>query len=334
MKKQLAFLLILIYSFIHSALAQVPKKVVVEHFTNTVCSICASKNPGFYTNYNNQTGVIHLAVHPSAPYSSCILNQHNVPENDARTNYYGVYGSTPRLVIQGVVIPSSANYSSPSLFSPYLGQTSPASIHITQSKFGSDSIRVSVVVKTEAPHSLGNLKLFVALAEDTIFYASPNGETKHFDVFRKSLSGATGITVNLPTTVGDSIVYTMSSPAHFAWNFSRIFSLVILQDAATKAVIQSEAVSPEANINTGISETSNEHSLISVYCSQQTLIVKQEKETNAQLTLMDISGRILLTQSISSTNNTIPLYSIAPGIYVYTIHARDGFLKSGKVVIN
>ena len=30
--------------------AQTSKKMLVEHFTNTKCSICASLNPGFYAN--------------------------------------------------------------------------------------------------------------------------------------------------------------------------------------------------------------------------------------------------------------------------------------------
>ena len=149
-KTVLLFTLIFLSQLSYS---QVPKKVVVEHFTNTKCSVCASRNPGFYTNYYAQTGVIHLAVHPSSPYSACVLSQHNAAENDARTNYYGIYGSTPRLVIQGVVISSGANYSSASIFTPYLGQQSPASIKIVQSKYGNDSIRSRIVIKTEATHS-------------------------------------------------------------------------------------------------------------------------------------------------------------------------------------
>jgi len=80
--------------------AQVQKNVVVEHFTNTRCGICASRNPGFFTNLNNNPDVIHLAIHPSSPYSSCVFNQHNSVDNDDRTNYYGIYGGTPRLVVQ------------------------------------------------------------------------------------------------------------------------------------------------------------------------------------------------------------------------------------------
>ena len=110
MKKTFSLSAIAILFFCQLAFSQVPKKAVVEHFTNTNCSVCASRNPGFYTNLNMQTGVLNLAVHPSSPYPNCLLYQQNATANDARTNYYGIYGSTPRLVINGNVISSAANY--------------------------------------------------------------------------------------------------------------------------------------------------------------------------------------------------------------------------------
>ena len=121
MKKIFSILTALV-AFNQCAMAQVPKKVIVEHFTNTKCSVCASRNPGFYTNLNAQSGVIHLAIHPSSPYAACVLSMHNPVENDGRTNYYSIYGGTPRLVIQGTVISSSADYSMSSIFAPYLAQ--------------------------------------------------------------------------------------------------------------------------------------------------------------------------------------------------------------------
>tara|TARA_B110000285_G_C15096412_1_gene602244 strand:+ start:1583 stop:1825 length:243 start_codon:yes stop_codon:yes gene_type:complete len=78
----------------------VVKKVLVEHFTYTRCSVCASRNTGFITNLNAQSDVVHISYHPSSPYSNCQFNQYNLQENDDRTKYYGVFGSTPRLVIQ------------------------------------------------------------------------------------------------------------------------------------------------------------------------------------------------------------------------------------------
>lgn len=322
-----------IYSVAYS---QVAKKVVVEHFTNTKCSICASKNPGFYTNLNNQPGLIHLAIHPSSPYSACVFSQHNVTENDGRTNYYNIYGGTPRLVIQGVVISGSANYNAASMFTPYLGQTSPASIKILQSKYGNDSIRSTIVIKTEAAHSLGNLKLFVALAEDTINYTGSNGEPRHYDVFRKSLTGATGVSVNLPVNIGDSVVYSMSSASNVAWNFSRIRTIAILQEATSKAVVQSESVLANSNnLTTGIYSLSAHDPGVTAFAFDNSIVVKQANyKENTAITVYDITGKVLISKTLTSAQETVSLPNISAGLYLYIIMSKESVIKTGKVIIN
>lgn len=321
--------------FSHLAFSQVPKKVMVEHFTNTRCSFCASRNPGFYTNYNGQSGALHLAIHPSSPYSSCLLSQHNPSENDGRTNYYGIYGSTPRLVIQGAVIPASANYASASIFSPYLGQTSPASIKIKQYKFGNDSIRSRIVIKTEALHNLGALRLFVALAEDTLNYTGPNGEPQHYDVFRKSLTGTSGISVTLPANIGDSVVYIKSSPANSAWNFSRLFTLAVLQETASKTVIQAESVPASTNnLITNIREIQVLGSAITVYAAQKKLYVNQTSSVkNLTLTIYDVNGKEIAKRSIESATSETDLSSFDSGIYFYRISSSQEYIKSGKFTL-
>ena len=89
-KNFLAFVLLFVSV---AGFSQSPKQVVIEHFTNTKCSICASRNPGFYSVLANYPQVIHIAYHPSAPYQNCYFNLQNKPENDARTNYYNTYAT-------------------------------------------------------------------------------------------------------------------------------------------------------------------------------------------------------------------------------------------------
>jgi hypothetical protein len=313
--------------------AQVPRKVVVEHFTNTLCSVCASRNPGFYTNYSNQPNTIHLSVHPSSPYSSCVLNQHNIAGNDGRTNYYSIYGSTPRLVIQGDVIAPSANYSSATLFSTYLNQTSPASIRIEQTKFANDSIRATIILKTEAAHNLGNLQLYVALAEDTIFYNAPNGESEHYDVFRKAMTGVTGLAVTLPVNVGDSIVYTFSSPANQVWNFSRINTFAILQETTSKAVVQAQSYPSQINsAPTSLPEMNAEFG--SIYSNGIELAVRQNTFAPGRVvTLFDLAGRTVYTQQLNSEIEYIALPE-TQGLYLYVITENNKLLAKGKAVKN
>lgn len=242
----LSLLTFLLFGYAPSANAQVPKKVVVEHFTNTLCGICAFKNPAFFGNLAGNPDVLHLSVHPSSPYPTCILNLHQPSENDARVNYYGLYGSTPRFVINGDNISPAADLSSPSLFSPFTGQTSPVSLDIEQLNYGADSIVVTVTVNTVAANSLGSLRLFVALAEDTIFYAAPNGENEHLNVFRKALSAPEGLSLTLPP-VGSSASYTFSAPVSPVWDLSRIFTMAILQEAGSKDLVQAEKGTESCN---------------------------------------------------------------------------------------
>lgn len=221
-----------------TAFAQVPRKIVVEHFTNTVCGICAFRNPPFYVNLANQGDALHIAYHPSAPYSSCILNQHNVAGNDDRTLYYNTYGSTPDFFFQGVF--TIGDVSLPTVFDPYEGMTSPATIRIVQTAIETDSINVRVVVETNSTHSLAPQRLYVALVEDTVFYNAPNGENEHYDVFRTALTPASGISAILPATVGDSLNLDVTVATRPDWDLDRMYAIAILQDATTKAVEQSE----------------------------------------------------------------------------------------------
>ena len=222
--KYLYLVLFLILCYNNNTEAQVPRKVFVEHFTNTLCSFCASRNPGFYSDLNNQNDVIHLSIHSGTPYTQCLLYQQNASPSDARRFYYGITG-TPALVMNGLSIPTSSNYNQASLFTPFQSQTSPISIRMEQQKYGSDSIQVRVIVKTEASHSLGTEQLWVGLAEDTVFYAGPNGEGQHYDVYRANLGF---VPINIPAAVGDSLVYMYTAFSTINWDFDRIFAFAMI----------------------------------------------------------------------------------------------------------
>ncbi len=221
--------------------AQVPKTIMVEHFTNTRCGICGSRNPSFISYLNTRTDVLHMSVHPSRPYSTCELNKHNTTENDDRTKFYsGVFGSTPRIVLSGQVIAANVNYASMSTYAPYTAQMSPVSISIDPIEYAqaTDSLTFRVVLHTESTHSLGNLSLFLAVTEDTVFYNAPNGESRHYNVFRKSATAVTGDPAMAASMVGDSTVYVYRMKYNADWDFKRINATVIVQETATKEVVQ------------------------------------------------------------------------------------------------
>ena len=181
--------------------------------------------------------MIHLAIHPSSPYSNCVLSQHNSLENDARTNYYNIYGATPRIVVQGTSIPATTNYGDASIFTSQSGQMSPFTVRTSLDVNGGQVI-ITVVVKTEAIHSFTDLKLFTAIAEDTVFYNAPNGENEHYNVFRESVFETEGKTITPSMMVGDSVMFTESIALDMVWDVNRISSISILQESGNKAVVQ------------------------------------------------------------------------------------------------
>jgi hypothetical protein len=313
-------------------IAQVPKKTIVEHFTNTKCSVCASRNPGFYSNLNNQSGVLHLAIHPSSPYSACLLYNQNAAENDARTNYYGVYGGTPRLIINGSVISSGANYADNALFTPYLQQLSPASIKISQIKYGADSIRSRVVIKTVASHTLGGLSLFVVLAEDTLNYTGSNGETKHYDVFRKSLGSTSGISVTLPSVIGDSVVFSGKATVQSFWNFSRINTMVILQETNTKALVQS-AKYKATTLSTGAEEISLVPEL-TVYPNPGKGVFYLSSDIIGQIEVRNGLGQLVFTQQNWKETDTLNLTGNSEGLYFLTVTDKNGLRAKSKLILS
>lgn len=317
---------------IHSeGYAQAEKTIVVEHFTNTRCSICASRNPGFYNNLNNQPNILHLAIHPSSPYSNCLLNKHNTTENDGRTNFYGVYGATPRLVIQGEVISPSADYASSTLFTPYKSQVSPLLLTVSLAEKENDSLTTTIIVKTVAAHSLGALSLFAAATEKQINYAAPNGEQVHYDVFRRSYFEVTGKTFTPATTVGDSVVLTGTLAKNAAWVISNIYTMVIVSETENKRVVQA-ARSNTLSISSGLSEKKLLDATVYPVPAGDYLEVTVAGGFKGEAVLYDLQGRTVQKQPYEP-GQRIPVEDLSPGIYQLHLTGNSGVVVK-KILIN
>lgn len=305
-----------------STFAQAPKNVIVEHFTNTKCSICANKNPGFYSNLSNNPEILHIAYHPSSPYSSCLLNNHNVAENDGRANYYGVYGSTPKFLIQGELKSTSTNMSNSSVFTPYTGQVSDVNLRFIQSERSGSTVNIQLSIKAEASNTLGNQFLYMALVEDTIFYNSPNGESEHYDVFRLALTADTGDFVNVPATNGDSIIITTSATVHQDWDMDRMYPIAILQQSNFDIIQANKGahISTSSSINNTVKANQ-----IEVYPNPSNGKL-YFSETLQNITVYNIHGIELVSQK---NTNSIDLMNLDRGMYL--IQINENLLK--KVVL-
>jgi hypothetical protein len=321
MKKILSATLILSLSF--NLIAQeVPQTILVEHFTNTRCGVCASRNPGFFTNLNAQSNVLHMAIHPSAPYSTCLLNQHNKIENDARTQFYGIFGSTPRLVIEGNTISASANYAATSLFSPYLNRTTPISITVNITEEG-NNVNVQTVVKAVAAHTFTDLLISGFLVEENLAYAAPNGEQTHYNVFRKGIFSMSGETFTAPAN-GDSVVFNTTTSKNSAWNLGKMYALITIQQTNKQAVQSTR--SNKLSVTTGIGLINSNMSLdAKVYPNpaNNELKVELTNTEQTQVQLFNLSGKVIYEEKFSN-QLTIPTGNLSDGLYVLRLNNTLG----------
>ena len=315
-----------------SGLAQVDQKIIAEHFTNTKCSACASRNPGLITNFKNNPEVIHISFHPSRPYSTCVLNNHNGSENDERTKYYNIFGGTPQLTLNGVVHSGSFNPSS--IFDPYKGKTAAIDISSSIVSQGTDSLNIKVMISTKATHSFGTEKIGIFVVEDTVFYDAPNGEKQHYNVFRKALSDVKGDDIMLSNTIGNIDIISFSIADHKDWDIQRMRVVTILQKSSDKSVIQA-AQSPvvKAGFVSKVEEAVNSsESSVLVYPNPTTgnFYVDGLSSVNFRYSLIDLVGKTILN---GQAERMAPIdgSSLIPGYYIITIQS-DGNVSRHRIL--
>ena len=308
------------------ALAQsVPRAVLVEHFTNSRCSICASRNPGFYANLRQQpAGTLHVSYYPSAPYRLCVFSQANPTENDARTNFYGVYGSTPRLVVNGSVIPAAQSYADPVIFAAAQGQTAPLAVRVALARQGADSVAATVSVRT-----VGGvlpavpLALYVALVEDTVFYAAPNGESQHYDVFRRSFTGVAPASC-VPAPPGDSVTFRRVVALDIAWAAARLYAMALVQQAggASGTALVQAGVAPHLNAGTlGMAPEAGAAPLLP-YPNPVGETLRFAAPAGAAWAVLDPLGRVVARGLGAGTLAALDVRGLPAGAYVLRVSGR------------
>jgi hypothetical protein len=301
--------------------AQISKTNIVEHFTNTNCSICANQNPGIQTTLNSYPNVLHIAFHPSAPYAACVFSMSNPIENDARTNFYNIYGGTPRLIVNGTLT-TTANLNS--ALTALNSSTTNFSLTAKQLFITPDSVEVIVSIKKMAADTLTQAFLFAGAKEDTINQTTANGETVHHNVFRKALSVTSGDAVSLPTNINDSVTFSYSYKILPTWNPARMQTIAILQEA-NKQVINAAESTNTVSIPTTIKDNNLE--LAKIYPNPSSDIITINSTVYiTDFELFSIQGTSLLKGKLA--NNKISVANMPNGNYILKLISNNNSIIS------
>ena len=212
---------------------QIPERyILVEHFTNSRCSLCASRNPAFYNTLSGYSkDVYHIAYHPPIPYNNCAFYLNNPIENKSRSDYYGISG-TPMLALNGKLLLAGSSLLKENTLKSSLDAKSPVSIEISETK-RNERFEVEVTIKVLNEVGSGIYLLMVALVERTVNRTTPNGEKVHHNVFRKMLAGVDGQRVQIEKTE----TFLFSTTIDKSWNIEEIHAIAWVQNVETKEVL-------------------------------------------------------------------------------------------------
>ncbi len=324
-------LIFTILFFSIDAFGQSAKKyVLLEHFTNTRCGTCASRNPAFFDLVQeNEGSVHHIAVHPPYPYTQCAFYQHNTNDNLSRTEFYGVVG-TPRVYVWGSRNSESGKLMSQERLNTFFDQTSPIAVVVSEETEG-NTRNVTVDVQTYENLEANDLKLFVSVVEKEVNYNAPNGEKEHFNVFRKSLPDYNGSDFN-PAAIGESKTFNFNYELDSEWDASQIYVVAYVQNVATKEVINSGTRFDEV-ISTDIEESILDQSLLLYPNPANDFINIESNNTQLKLETVSIynnSGALL--QSFEGNPSKIDVRTYPTGVYFVKLESGEETIYR-KVVV-
>jgi hypothetical protein len=233
-----------------------------------------------------------------------------------------VYGGTPRIVLNGVVQSSSSNYASADIFTPFKSIAADVSILVNQTLEG-DLIKSTISVKRLTNQIYSNLKLQVMYVEDTLFYNSPNGESQHYDVFRKSVNGIQGVDITLPTNIGDSTIILNQTTVNSAWNKNRIYTLAFIQNTTDKSILNAAKSTTSKVSNTGIKSIKDLGIQVYPNPANEYLNIELSNNENTNISLINILGEVVLNKQINNSEK-LALSNLSKGIYFLSIENVTG----------
>ncbi len=221
----------------------VQRTVLVETFTNTSCTNCAQANPvthQFMLEHGPHEALnVQFHVNWPAPNDPFYLVD---PGMQTTRRIFAGIANVPALVVGGTERPQPANAAAlADAYATVQLHPSPLRLAVTAQRSGSDLL-AAVTVKGTAPVPAGDWRLFTAVVDPHVHYASPpgnNGETDFYWSVRAMAPDADGTPVAVAE--GDSLVYDFTIPVDGAWDSPDLAVIAWIQDSATHEVLQAAA---------------------------------------------------------------------------------------------
>ncbi len=302
--------LVLLLTYTSQLKSQNARYVLVEHFTNTWCPICASRNPSLQDLLiKYPKNVHHISIHPPYPYSGCPLYQYNKIDNQDRATFYNIFGS-PSVVLNGGGILGGSPLVTEDALKKEIARTSPLSVLVTES--GSGNNRSATVTIKSSGAINGDLRLVVILVERNLRFTASNGELDHYNVMRKYLTTAVGQKITITDATEKKYVYAFKDST--GWKPEELYVMAFVQNFSTKEVFNSGT---KFDLTTSIFGSFQTLSL-KVYptVARDLLFIDSPTSNPADWDIINTQGQVMIKgTALYNRSTAIAVNVLPPGVY-------------------
>jgi hypothetical protein len=305
--------------------AQVPRTMLVEHFTQASCGPCAAQNPALHTLLTANPNVTYIKYQVSWPGVDP-MNVHNPSQVNSRVNYYTV-SSVPSTVFEGNVYKGSPSGFTQSMINARASASSPFSLSITaRINDTQDSIFATAIVRKEADTATTGVFTRIAVLEKHIhFNIAPgsNGEKDFYHVMKRMLPNAVGTALPTTMAVGDYDTIEVAWKIVNVYEIDQLMVVGFIQNTNSKNVYQ--AASSDAMFTSVQANLPDFKVMVYPNPTNDILNFSYPSSESVQIQLFNNQGQIIHTETSSgiSDSYSTDVSAFVPGIYLCKIIAGD-----------
>ncbi|MBL0048488.1 MAG: T9SS type A sorting domain-containing protein [Bacteroidetes bacterium] len=333
---------ILVGCFASINISQAQKIVLLEQFTNSGCSICATHDSTTYKYVkNNPTQLIAISYHTAFPYFDSMYLE-NMAESNARTAFYGI-SFVPYSIIDGNFYRNSTpNFNS--VLSSTVGSRAAINpnynIQAVSNTYSGNLLQCKIAFQSlYASNHNDSLRAHVVVIEEEVlknsYAALPGNNTQNVYnyVMRKMLPNAGGSHL-LNRTIGGTDTLNLFWNMQHIKDKSEVRVVAFVQNVNTQEIYNALLMTPIEL--TSIAETDNRKYEIKLYPNPAKEMVHLSilfPIKNAHLTVINALGEVVYSkEKITENELSISTDSFKSGMYCIQLKSNEQLIQKKLLV--
>ena len=323
-------------------LVQAQRIVLLEQFTNSGCTICATHDPATYAYVqSNPTQVIAISYHTAFPYFDSLYLE-NIQDAAARTAFYSVV-SVPYSILDGNYFAASTPVLNPNISNTICNRAAlPPSYAIASLKSELDGNTLNCSFSFEslsASNQNDSLRAHVVVIEEEVLKSSYAGSpgnnslTSYEYVMRKMLPNASGVRLLNRNLNGVDLI-NHSWNLQYIKNRSELRLVAFVQNTNSKEIYGAYWVTP-ADV-TGIKERSMNKNSIRIFPNPASNLITVNSNllgTDTRVEIHTITGKLVYQEIQKDARNfSLSVADFEPGLYFLSL-VNDTGREQSKLFI-